>query len=154
MNRKEKQFIEAYEQSGHTYSNIPDLILCCGNYLSAEEVRLWSILRRRVPNNRPDGYYKVPAVPTTIKYFAEKMGVGRLKVIRLLNQLEKKSLVKIDHKRGRGKKNVYQLIKLEEVVAWYKRWSDNRIRSIIFSTKRAEENFQNQYLNKSKKYHR
>lgn len=147
MTKKEKRFIEEYEQSKNTYSKIPDIILCCGDFLSAEEVRMWSIVRRRVPNNRVDGYYKVPTVPTDIKYFAEKMGCSQRNATRILGQLQNKSLLLI--KRQKGKKNIYQLVNLDEVVAWYKKWQGG-IRSIKFSTKRAEKHWQNQYLKKKK----
>ncbi|MCK4859036.1 MAG: hypothetical protein KAS87_00570 [Candidatus Omnitrophica bacterium] len=146
-----QRFIDEYERSKDNFTVTPDPIICCGEYLTSEETRLWQILRKRVKNKRHDGYYKVPVMPTTQSLLSKLMGVDIRQVQRILTSLEEKKLIGVE--RIRGKENVYWLINLADVVAEYKKWVERwqgGIRSILFTTKEGKENWKNDYLRKYK----
>jgi hypothetical protein len=145
-------FIDEYGRSKNNFTITPDPIICCGEFLTAQETRLWQILRKRQSSNkRHDGYYKAPVMETSQSLLSKLMGVDIRQVKSILSSLEKKRLVRIE--RTQGKENIYQLVDLEIVVAEYKKWMEKwkgRIRSIIFDSKQARNNWEDDYLHKYK----
>jgi hypothetical protein len=148
-----QRFIDEYEKVKGKFTVTPVVILTCGGFLTAEEIRLWQILRNRQDKNKKhDGYYKFPVMPTSQSLLAQLMGVDIRHIQRLLKSLVEKRLIKIDY--SRGTKNVYWLRNLEDVVEeykkWVEKWQGKRIRSITFNSKQARKNWENDYLKKHK----
>ena len=147
-----QRFIDEYEKMGGKFTVTPVPILTCGDFLTAQEVRCWQILRNRQDKNKKhDGYYKFPVMETTQSLLAHLMGVDIRQVKSVLKSMEQKRLLEVE--RSRGKENVYWLRNLEDVVEEYKKWVEKwqgGIKSITFNSKQARKNWENDYLKKHK----
>lgn len=146
---KKTRLEEEFEITGDKTTPIPDILFCCGKYLSDIEIRLWQILRKRVRDKSRNGYHKVPVMKTSISLISKLMGRSVLTVKRVLKKLENRGFVIV--KRECGKENVYWLMDIKKIIEKERRMRNgNFIRSVKFTAKEAEENWQNQYLSKFK----
>jgi len=56
-----QRFIDEYEKVKGKFTVTPLAILTCGDFLTAQEVRCWQILRNRQDKDKKhDGYHKFP----------------------------------------------------------------------------------------------
>ena len=98
-----------------TYTLVFDAVLCSGKYLTHIERLLWMMIRKRVKNKETHSYWKVPALPTSYKLYADWLGVKRHRVGLTIKKLEGKGVIKLE-----GEKGKVQKIWLVNLAEWLK----------------------------------
>lgn len=127
---------EIFEETGDRYSLIFDVLSCSEGILTSQELQLWILIRKRVPNKELHGYFKVPAIKQSKKDYARQMGQGLRQFNRIFKSLEKKGFIRVEGERGRM--NTIWLIDLREVLPLETRkvpLPEKCVRSLIFKGK-------------------
>jgi hypothetical protein len=127
---------EILEETGERYSLIFDVLSCSEGILSSQELHLWFLIRKRVPNKELHGYFKVPAIKQSKKDYARQMGLAIRQFNRIFKSLEKKGFIRVEGERGRM--NTIWLVDLREVLPLETRKvppPEKCVRSLIFKSK-------------------
>jgi hypothetical protein len=112
------------------------VLYCSEGILSSQELHLWLLIRKRVPNKELHGYFKEPAIKQSKKDYALQMGLKIRQFNRIFKRLEKKGFIRVEGERG--KMNTIWLVDLREVLPLETRkvpQPEKCVQSLIFKSK-------------------
>jgi len=109
------------------YTMVFNSILGASKNLSHGEVRLWGLIRMRVTDKSREGYYKKPALLTSLSLYAQWLGIAKINAGVLMRRLEKKGAIR-KVKKGRGQVDEIWLV---EISQWIDKIDKVKVKGVV-----------------------